>query len=111
LEARAATARAEALVALARSDSRRAAELALAAVADADRIGGALDAARGRVIGGRAFAAGDREAAIAQLTAAERQAAASGSQRLREEAVRELRLAGGSGGAGAGRRGRRDSRR
>ena len=100
---RAAAARAEALVALARSDSRRAAELALAAVADADRIGGALDAARGRVIAGRAFAAGDCEAAIAQLTATERQAAASGSQRLREEAVRELRRLGRRVGRG-GRR-------
>ena len=72
--ARAAAARAQALVALAEGDAADAAELALAAAAQADAAGAALEAARDRLVAGRALLATDPEAAIALLTAAGEQA-------------------------------------
>jgi DNA-binding NarL/FixJ family response regulator len=101
--ARAAAGRARALVTLAREDPSLAAELALGAAADAARIGGSLDAARARLIAGRALAATHREAAVSELGAAERQATASGARRVQEEAIRELRRSGRRVGRG-GRR-------
>ncbi len=101
--ARAAAGRAEALVALARGDSKRAAELALRAATDAESIDSALEAARCRVAAGRALAADDRDAAIRAFTEAERQAAASGAARVRDEAVRELRRLGQRIGRGGKR--------
>jgi DNA-binding NarL/FixJ family response regulator len=92
--ARAAAGRAQALVAIARGDPPRAAKLALEAAADAELIGGAVDATRARLIAGRALAATDPEAAIRVLTAAEHQATELGAQRVRDEAVRELRRLG-----------------
>jgi len=101
--ARAAAGRAQALVALHHGDSPRAAKLAQEAAADAEHIGGALDATRARLIAARALAGTDREAAIGELTAAERQATQLGAQRVRDEAVRELRRLGRRVGRG-GRR-------
>jgi DNA-binding NarL/FixJ family response regulator len=101
--ARAAAGRAGALVALAGGDSARAAELALAAAADAERIDSVLDVARARLLAGRALGGRDREAAIGELEAAERIATAAGVTRLRDEAVRELRKLGRRVGRG-GRR-------
>jgi DNA-binding NarL/FixJ family response regulator len=103
--ARAAAGRAQSLVALHHGDPPRAAKLALEAAADAERIGGALDATRAHLIAGRALAATDREAAIRELTAVEGQATTLGAQRVREEAIRELRRLGRRVGRG-GRRAR-----
>ena len=102
--ARAAAARAQALVALSEGDAPRAAELALAAVGEADSAGAALEAARDRLVAGRALLATDPEAAIALLTAAGEQAARCGAPRVADEARLELRRAGvrvGRGGARA----------
>ena len=102
--ARAAAARAQALVALAEGDAAGAAELALAAAAQADSAGAALEAARDRLVAGRALLATDPEAAIALLTAAGEQAAGCGAPRVADEARLELRRAGvrvGRGGARA----------
>jgi DNA-binding NarL/FixJ family response regulator len=95
---RAAAARAQALVALARDDSAAAHDHATAALARAEEIGAALDAARARLLAGRAT---DDVDALAD--AAER-AGRCGARRVRDEAVRELRRRGrrvGRGGARA----------
>jgi len=102
---RAAAGRAQALVALARGETARAAELAGTAVTDAERIDSALEAARARLIVGRAMAGTDRETALRELAAAERVAARSGAARVRDEALREQRRLGrrvGRGGERAG---------
>ena len=101
--ARAAAGRAAALVALARDDMNGAAELALRAATDAESIDSALEVARCRVVAGRALAANDRDEAIRALTEAERQAAASGAARVRDESVRELRRLGQRIGRGGKR--------
>ena len=101
--ARAAAGRAEALLALARGDAQRATRLALAAAIDAEQIDGALDAARARLLAGRALATSDRAAAMSQLEAAKRQATACGARRVHAEAVRELRRLGRRVGHGGPR--------
>ena len=100
---RAAAARAQSLVALARGNAPSAAELARSAVADAERVGASLDAARGRLLLARALAPTDREAAIRELTAAREQADVSAAQRVHDEAVRGLRRLGRRVGRGAPR--------
>jgi len=102
---RAAAGRAQALVALARGETARAVELAGAAVADAERVDGALDVARARLIAGRALAASDRDGALRELAAAEQVAATAGAARVRDEALQEQRRLGRRVGRG-GERGR-----
>ena len=102
---RAAAGRAQALVALARGETARAVELADAAVADAERVDGALDVARARLIAGRALAASDRDGALRELAAAEQVAATAGAARVRDEALQEQRRLGRRVGRG-GERGR-----
>jgi DNA-binding NarL/FixJ family response regulator len=95
---RAAAARALALVALARGDRAAALAHATDGVAAAERIGARLDAARARLLAGRA--SGDVE----MLSAAAEEATRCGAHRTRDEAVRELRRLGrrvGRGGARA----------
>ena len=92
--ARASAARAQALLALAEGRIDAAAALAQEAIEEADRADAALEAARARIVAGRALIAGDRDAAIAQLTVAARQAAECGAPRVENEARRELRRAG-----------------
>jgi DNA-binding NarL/FixJ family response regulator len=102
--ARAAAGRARALVALAEGDPPRAAALALAAAEEAATTGAMLEAARDRLVAGRALLATDRDAGVAALIAAGEQAARCGAPRVEDEARRELRRAGvrvGSGGARA----------
>jgi len=102
---RAAAGRAQALVALARGETARAVELAGAAVADAERVDGALDVARARLIAGRALAASDRDGALLALAAAEQASATAGAARVRDEALQEQRRLGRRVGRG-GERGR-----
>ena len=86
---------AEAQLALADGDPRRAAELAEAGAALADGIGGVVQAARLRALAGQALAAaGDRDAALALLKRAEAELAGFGAHRLRAEAARDLRRLG-----------------
>ncbi len=100
--ARAAAGRARALVALALGDHAAAAALALAAAAEARAAGATLEAARNRLVAGRALLGDDRQAAIAELVAAGDQATRCGAPRVADEARLELRRAGvrvGRGGA------------
>ncbi len=102
--ARAAAGRAQALVALAAGDAPRAAALALAAAREADTAQVRMEAARARLLAGRALLAGDRDAAIGQLRAAYEGAVRCAGARVADEARRELRRAGvrvGGGGARA----------
>jgi DNA-binding NarL/FixJ family response regulator len=101
--ARAAAGRAQALVALAQGDAAGAVALATGAVAEAALAGAVLEEARSRLVAGRALLAGDREAAIAQLTAAADQAVRCGTPRVADEARRELRRAGARAGRGGAR--------
>lgn len=101
--ARAAAGRAGAMVALASGDAPRAAELALAAAADSERIDSVLDVARARLLAGRALGDTDREAAIRELSEAERLAEAAGVTRVRDEAVHEQRRLGRRVGRGGKR--------
>ena len=90
-----------------------AAGLAQRAIEGFDRTGAPINAARARLVAGKALgAAGDRERAGAELRRAEQSFAEFGARRLQAEAVRELRRigrrvrstgrrgAGGMGGAG-----------
>jgi DNA-binding NarL/FixJ family response regulator len=101
--ARAAAARADALVALAEGRADVAADLALRAVEEAEAAGIMLDAARAHLVAGRALADADREAAIAQLNAAAHGGAECGARRVEDEARRELRRAGVRLGRGGSR--------
>jgi DNA-binding CsgD family transcriptional regulator len=72
-----------------------ASELALGSAEAFDRTGGVVDAARARLLTGRALAAvRDRERAGDELRRAEESFAHFGATRLRAEAVRELRRIG-----------------
>jgi DNA-binding CsgD family transcriptional regulator len=87
--------RAEAAVLLAAGDATGAAAAALEATDAAEGAGARIDAARGRILAGRALAvAGDRSRAIAELEQAELVLAGCGAERFRAEAVRELRRLG-----------------
>ena len=69
--------------------------LALGGVALAELVGAVVQASRLRALAGRALArAGDRDAALAELTRAEADLGAAGAQRLRDEAAQELRRLG-----------------
>ncbi len=96
--ARAAAARAQALVALAAGDAPEAARLARHAIDQAGAAGAQLEAARARLLAGRALT-GDE--AIANLTAAAKEAEQCGAERVAAEANQALRRAGvriGKGG-------------
>lgn len=88
-------ARARAEVALADGDANAAAELALEAVAAAERAETRIDAGLARTVAGRALAAmGERERAIAELERAAAQLDECEAARYRDEAVLELRRLG-----------------
>ncbi|MDA0141950.1 helix-turn-helix transcriptional regulator, partial [Solirubrobacter deserti] len=79
----------------ARGDAPAAAPLALAAAAAADRIPAPLDAAKARLLTGRAFAAaGESESAKAALQQVAADASRGGALLLRDAAARELRRLG-----------------
>ncbi len=100
---RAAAGRAQALVALAEGDAAGAAQLARTAIADATSVGATLEAARARLVAGRALVTSDRDAGVAELQLAAEQAQSCGSPRVRDEALRELRRAGVRVGRGGPR--------
>ncbi|MEA2127880.1 MAG: hypothetical protein QOJ85_771 [Solirubrobacteraceae bacterium] len=80
---------------LARGEAAAAAALAERSAAHAVACGARIDAARGRLLAGRAHAAaGHRERAGEQLRSAEAEFAACGAQRWRAQAARELRRIG-----------------
>jgi DNA-binding NarL/FixJ family response regulator len=86
---------AHALLALERGEPAEAARLAERSAAVADAVGAAIQGARSRALAGRAHGeAGDREAAIALLTAAEAELTACGAHRFRDAAARDLRRQG-----------------
>ncbi len=86
---------ARAAVSLARGRPSAAAEAAADAVAILDELGARIDAARARILLGRALAAADEpEGALHELGQAERELAECGAARYRDEAARELRRLG-----------------
>ena len=83
--------RVRALIALERGDATLAVTEAFAAT----EHGGPVDAARARIVAGRALAAADdRTAAVAELQRAHTELADCGALRYRDEAARELRKLG-----------------
>jgi DNA-binding NarL/FixJ family response regulator len=87
--------RARAEVLLARDNARAAARLAAAAVSDAERLGLRQEEVGARLLAGRALlAAGDRDAAIAELRRAGGDAGHCGAIADRDAAARALRRAG-----------------
>ena len=87
--------RTTASVELATGAAARAAERALTAAADADELGTPVEAALSRLLAGRALAAaGDAEAATAELLRAAEAFEGCGAIRHRDEAERELRTLG-----------------
>ena len=88
-------ARARGEVLLATGQPEAAAALARDAASSQRRAGAGFEAARSRLLAGRALAAaGDRERAVDELRASERELAACGATRLRDQAARELRRLG-----------------
>jgi DNA-binding NarL/FixJ family response regulator len=98
--------RAAARVAHAQGRAGDAARDAIAAAASADLAGLPIEAARARVIAGRALAAdGDSKGALAELQRAHDELGRCGAAHHRDEAARELRALGKRvprAGAGAG---------
>ena len=87
--------RAQAEVLLAAGDPQGAAALALSAAEATEGLGAAVESARSRVLAGRALAAaGDRDGAAQELRGAEVTLMECGAERLRVDAVRELRKIG-----------------
>lgn len=88
--------RARAAVALGAGRPAEAAEAALASAEAADRVEAPVEAARSRLLAGRALAAaGDRARATSEFQRAAAAFDASGSARYRDEAERALRRLGG----------------
>jgi DNA-binding CsgD family transcriptional regulator len=88
--------RARAAVGLADGEAAEAAALALRSAESAAGSGARVEAARSRLLAGRAFgASGDRERALGLLREAEAEFEACAADRHREEARRELRRLGG----------------
>jgi DNA-binding CsgD family transcriptional regulator len=86
---------AEALLALEDGDAVRAGEIAEGGAALAESVGAVVHAGRLRALAGHALArTGDRDAAVPVLKRAEAELAACGADRLRAEAVRDLRKLG-----------------
>jgi DNA-binding NarL/FixJ family response regulator len=93
--ATAAVRRARAAVFLAEGNPAKAAELALAAATSAEEVGALIEAARSRIIAGRALAqSGQRDTALHQLSRAEADLTATGAEGFRREAAAELRRLG-----------------
>ena len=87
--------RARAAVQLARGDAEAAIARARESIAEAERARAPLEAERGREMLGRApAAAGEREAAVRELRAAEAKLAAYGAGLYRDRAARALRELG-----------------
>lgn len=87
--------RARAHFLLASGDPGNSAKAALAAATVADAMGAPIEAARARILAGRALAAqGLREEAVEQLERGERECWSYGARGYREHAVRELRRLG-----------------
>jgi DNA-binding CsgD family transcriptional regulator len=87
--------RAEALVSLERGEAGEAAAGALASVRAAEEPGAVVEAARSRILAGRALAvAGEHDRAVGQLQLAHEQLFACGAFRYCDEAARELRKLG-----------------
>ncbi len=97
--------RAQAMLLLADGSADAAAELALQAAEIAAEHAAEIEAARSRIIAGRALAAaGRRDHAITQLRLARTDMARCGARRVDQEAARELRLLGAAAPAAVGRR-------
>jgi DNA-binding NarL/FixJ family response regulator len=87
--------RAEALVSLERGEAGEAAARALASVRAAEEPGAVVEAARSRILAGRALAvAGEHNRAVVQLQLAHEQLFVCGAFRYCDEAARELRKLG-----------------
>jgi DNA-binding NarL/FixJ family response regulator len=87
--------RARALVLMARGDATSAATVALGSAAEADAVGVVVEAARSRIVAGRALArSGDPARAREQLERAEQELRTAGALRYRDEAAAELRRLG-----------------
>ena len=87
--------RAAAATRVAGGDPSGGSELALASAGEADRVGARVEAARSRALAGLAqVAAGERDAGVAVLRAAEVELAELGAIASRDEARRELRRLG-----------------
>jgi DNA-binding CsgD family transcriptional regulator/tetratricopeptide (TPR) repeat protein len=87
--------RAEALVSLERGEAKEAAARALASVRAAEDPGAVVEAARSRILAGRALAvAGEHNRAVGQLQLAYDELSACGALRYCDEAARELRKLG-----------------
>jgi DNA-binding NarL/FixJ family response regulator len=84
--------RARARLELATGDPARAADLALASIATLERVGARLEVAIGRALAGKALAAaGDRDAAVEQLTLAAEALGRFGAVRYRDATEQDLR--------------------
>ncbi|MGH8929944.1 MAG: LuxR C-terminal-related transcriptional regulator [Egibacteraceae bacterium] len=87
--------RARAAVLLADGQARPSAKAALAAAELAEGTGARIEAARSRILAGRALASsGERKAAVRQLEQAAAELAACSANRYHDQAVRELRRLG-----------------
>jgi DNA-binding CsgD family transcriptional regulator len=87
--------RARAAVLLEQGQPQAAAQLALAAAEAAEAAGAHIEAARSRMLAGRALAqSGDRKTAMAELERTEAVLAACGAQHYRDQAARELHRLG-----------------
>ena len=96
--------RASALVALHTGDAEEAGRLALASVEAAEGAGATIEAARSRIVAGRALAAaGERERAVRDLRQAYAELGACGAHHFQGHAERELGRLGHAAPA-AGRR-------
>jgi ATP/maltotriose-dependent transcriptional regulator MalT len=87
--------RSRALLLLASDEMEAAAEVASTAAAEAVRAGASVEAARCRILAGRALAqAGERQRSLAELEEAAAMLATCGAEGYRQQAVRELRRLG-----------------
>jgi ATP/maltotriose-dependent transcriptional regulator MalT len=103
--AEAAALRGRALVLLAEGEAGLAAELALLAAQTAARCGARIEAARSRIVLGRALAAaGQRDRAVEELRVARGELTRCGARRFEQEAARELRALGAPAPAPVSRR-------
>jgi ATP/maltotriose-dependent transcriptional regulator MalT len=97
--------RARAALLLEQGEFQAAAMEALACAEAAEGAGALVEAARGRILAGRALAAVDeREAAISQLEVAHKELTSRGAVRYSDEAARELRKLGRTVARSAGGR-------
>jgi DNA-binding NarL/FixJ family response regulator len=97
--------RAAAIVALDAGRTDETIQRVQAAVACAESVGAALDAARAHLIAGRALAEQDKAAAVERLTLARNLANDGGARRTASEATRQLRRLGARIGRGGARSG------